>query len=164
MLLARFGINVEVIDERADQTQAGRADGLQPKTIETLRQLRLADGLLQRGAKVFDICFWEATANRRLRRLGREIHYPALVVDLLDDYILLVHQGVVEGVFIEDLRKRGIEVKRSHQFQTFKQKEDEAGLLEIESKYKTTGEKETTLSKYIVGCKSQASMRIMKYP
>ncbi|KAI0837873.1 FAD binding domain-containing protein [Hypoxylon sp. FL0890] len=152
VLLARFGINVEVIDERADQTQAGRADGLQPKTIETLRQLRLADGLLQRGAKVYDICFWEATANRRLRRLGREIHYPALVVDLLDDYILLVHQGVVEGVFIEDLRKRGIEVKRSHQFQTFRRKEDEPGLLEIESKITTTGEKETTISKYIVGC------------
>ncbi|KAI2619143.1 FAD binding domain-containing protein [Hypoxylon sp. NC1633] len=151
VLLTRFGITVEVIDERADQTQAGRADGLQPKTIETLRQLKLADSLLQKGAKVFDICFWEATANRRLRRLGREIHYPALVVDLLDDYILLVHQGVVEGVFIEDLRKRGIEVKRSHQFQTFKQKEDEPGLLEIECT-NTTGEKETTLSKYIVGC------------
>ncbi|KAI1373299.1 FAD binding domain-containing protein [Hypoxylon crocopeplum] len=153
VLLTRFGINVEVIDERADQTQAGRADGLQPKTIETLRQLRLADSLLQKGAKVFDICFWEATANRLLRRLGREIHYPALVVDLLDDYILLVHQGVVEGVFIEDLRKRGIEVKRSHQFQTFKQKDDEPGLLEIECSSTTApGEKETTLSKYIVGC------------
>ncbi|KAI5861558.1 FAD binding domain-containing protein [Durotheca rogersii] len=153
VLLTRFGINVEVIDERADQTQAGRADGLQPKTIETLRQLRLADGLLQKGAKVFDICFWEATANRRLRRLGREIHYPALVVDLLDDYILLVHQGVVEGVFLEDLRKRGVEVKRSHQFQNFKrQQEGEADLLEIEMATVGTGEKETALTKYIVGC------------
>lgn len=158
--MARFGINVEVIDERADQTQAGRADGLQPKTIETLRQLKLADGLLQKGAKVFDICFWEATANRRLRRLGREIHYPALVVDLLDDYILLVHQGVVEGVFIEDLRKRGVEVRRSHQFQSFKRHDDDSGLLEIECKTTATGEKETTLSKYIVGCKSRTIVHL----
>ncbi|KAI0012444.1 FAD binding domain-containing protein [Xylariaceae sp. FL0662B] len=152
VLLARFGVNVEVLDERADQTLAGRADGLQPKTIETLRQLRLADSLLQRGAKVFDICFWEATSNRRLRRLGREIHYPALVVDLLDDYILLVHQGVVEGVFLDDLRKRGIEVKRSHHFVNFTQREDDERLLEIECKHSETEEKDITVSKYIVGC------------
>lgn len=113
---------------------------------------------------MYDICFWEATANRRLRRLGREIHYPALVVDLLDDYILLVHQGVVEGVFIEDLVKRGVQVKRSHQFQSFKRQEDDTGLLEIECKTTSTGEKETTLSKYIVGCKLQTSLHISDTP
>jgi 2-polyprenyl-6-methoxyphenol hydroxylase-like FAD-dependent oxidoreductase len=56
--LVRFGIDVQIIDDRADKTSTGRADGLQPKTIETFRQLRLADGLLKKGVKIYDICFW----------------------------------------------------------------------------------------------------------
>lgn len=54
----RFGIKTTVLDDRADKTSTGRADGLQPKSIETLRQMRLADPLLQRGVKIYDICFW----------------------------------------------------------------------------------------------------------
>lgn len=56
--LARFGIKVNIIDNRPDRTLTGRADGLQPKSIETLRQMRLVDPLLRKGVKVFDICFW----------------------------------------------------------------------------------------------------------
>lgn len=56
--LARFGIDVKIIDDREDKTSTGRADGLQPKTIETFRQMRLQDTLLHKGVKVWDICFW----------------------------------------------------------------------------------------------------------
>jgi len=55
--LTRYGIDVEVIDDRLGMTSTGRADGLQPKSIETFKQLRLADKLLKRGVKVYDICF-----------------------------------------------------------------------------------------------------------
>ncbi len=48
-----------------------RADGLQPKTIETFRQMRLADPLLQRGVRVYEIAFWRSTADEPLHRLGR---------------------------------------------------------------------------------------------
>jgi phenol 2-monooxygenase (NADPH) len=56
--LLRFGINVLVLDNRPGGTVTGRADSLQPKTIETLRQMRLADRLLQKGVKVHDTRFW----------------------------------------------------------------------------------------------------------
>ncbi|CAD0019520.1 unnamed protein product [Aureobasidium pullulans] len=56
--LVRFGIKTTVLDDRADKTSTGRADGLQPKSIETLKQMRLADSLLQRGVRIHDICFW----------------------------------------------------------------------------------------------------------
>lgn len=56
--LARFGIDVKIVDDRADKTSTGRADGLQPKTIETFKQLRLEEMLLRRGVRVWDICFW----------------------------------------------------------------------------------------------------------
>ncbi len=59
--LARYGIKPKIVDDRDDKTSTGRADGLQPKTIETFRQLRLADDLLRKGVKIYDICFWVRT-------------------------------------------------------------------------------------------------------
>lgn len=56
--LARYGIRSRILDDRDDKTATGRADGLQPKTIETFRQLRLADSLLRKGVRIYDICFW----------------------------------------------------------------------------------------------------------
>ena len=56
--LTRYGVKLRLFDDRTEATCTGRADGIQPKTIETLKQLRLADSLLQRGAKLYDVCFW----------------------------------------------------------------------------------------------------------
>ncbi|KAI5264842.1 hypothetical protein E4T47_08679 [Aureobasidium subglaciale] len=88
--LVRFGIKTTILDDRADKTSTGRADGLQPKSIETLKQMRIADSLLQRGS---------SNKDKRLQRTERTEHFPP-IVDLLDPYILLVHQGIVEDVFL----------------------------------------------------------------
>jgi 2-polyprenyl-6-methoxyphenol hydroxylase-like FAD-dependent oxidoreductase len=55
--LVRFGIKVDIVDNRPDRTSTGRADGIQPKTIETLRQMRLADPVLRKGVRIYDIAF-----------------------------------------------------------------------------------------------------------
>ncbi|KAI8628548.1 FAD binding domain-containing protein [Xylariaceae sp. FL1651] len=119
VILARLGIKLAVFDERLDQTAVGRADGIQPKTIETLQMLGLGDGLLRNGVKVYDICMWRGSAAAPIRRIGREVHYPPSVVDLLHPYILLCHQGMVESVLIDDLLSSGISVSRGHRFTTF---------------------------------------------
>jgi phenol 2-monooxygenase len=56
--LIRFGINAEIIDNRHEKTSTGRADSLQPKTIETLKQMRLADRILTKAVKVHDVRCW----------------------------------------------------------------------------------------------------------
>lgn len=56
--LVRFGIKTRIIDDRPERTATGRADGLQPKTLETLRQMRLCEPLTRKGAKIYDIAFW----------------------------------------------------------------------------------------------------------
>lgn len=149
--LARFGIKVQVVDDRADQTPVGRADGLQPKTIETFRQMRLADPLLQRGVKVYDISFWRSTAEEPLHRLGREIHYPP-VIDVLDPYILLVHQGMVESLFIDDLKKRGVEVKRNTAFESYNIPENKADPLQVNCRVNVTQDRRTVLTQFLIGC------------
>lgn len=47
-----------ILDDRPDKTSTGKADGMQPKTIETFKQMRLAEPLLKNGARVYDISFW----------------------------------------------------------------------------------------------------------
>jgi 2-polyprenyl-6-methoxyphenol hydroxylase-like FAD-dependent oxidoreductase len=129
-----------------------RADGLQPKTIETFRQMRLADTLLQRGVRVFDISFWRSTADEPLRRLGREVHYPP-IIDVLDPYILLVHQGIVEGLFIEDMKSRGREVRRNTAFDSYVAPEDETKALRVNCRFNVGQHRRTLLTQFLVGCK-----------
>lgn len=132
---------------------------MQPKTIETFRQMRLADPLLQRGVRVYDISFWRSTADEPLRRLGREVHYPP-VIDVLDPYILLVHQGVVESLFIEDMKKRGVEVRRNCAFESYSacdvlMAKKVGAALQINCRTNVTQDKKAILAQYLVGCKSQ---------
>ncbi|KAK6008276.1 hypothetical protein QM012_000179 [Aureobasidium pullulans] len=148
--LVRFGIKTTILDDRADKTSTGRADGLQPKSIETLKQMRLADPLLQRGVRIHDICFWSSSKETALRRTERAEHFPALV-DLLDPYILLVHQGMVEDVFLQDLQARGVEVTRSSPF--VKYDNHGSGLpLNVFSRSTTSEKERLWQTKYLVGC------------
>lgn len=130
---------------------AHRADGLQPKTIETFRQLRLADTLLQRGVRVFDISFWRSTAEEPLHRLGREVHYPP-IIDVLDPYILLVHQGIVESLFIDDMKKRGKDVRRNTAYDSYDYAAGKSGQLQVNCRVNVTHDKRTIMAQYLVGC------------
>ncbi|ROV92458.1 hypothetical protein VSDG_06653 [Cytospora chrysosperma] len=165
LILARLGITPLILDERADQTPAGRADGLQPKTIETLRMLNLADELLHQAVRVYDISLWHSPASKtidddgtpgdpdepvQLRRVGREVHYPAFIVDLIEPFVLIGHQGMVEKVFVEDLAKRGVSVKRCHLFDGLTVKED--GNMEVQTRFNVTRELRTFETSFVVGC------------
>jgi phenol 2-monooxygenase len=149
--LIRFGINAEIIDNRSAKTSTGRADGLQPKTIETLKQMRLADRLLLKGVKVYDIKFWRSTPNESLRRIGREVHFPPSL-DCLDPYLLLAHQGFVEDIFLKDMMERGIDVKRSLTFVDYKSEPGQVNPIEVLCKSNSSQAKQLLTTRYLVGC------------
>lgn len=121
--------------------------------------MRLADKLLQRGVRVYDISFWRGTETEPLHRLGREVHYPP-VIDVLDPYILLVHQGMVESLFIEDMKKRGIDVKRNCAFESYSacdplMSKKLGAALQINTRVNVTQDRKTILAQYLVGCELQ---------
>lgn len=106
---------------------------------------------------MYDISFWRSTADEPLRRLGREVHYPP-VIDVLDPYILLVHQGMVESLFIDDMKKRGVEVKRNCAFESYSacdllMSKKVGAALQINTRVNVTQDKRTILAQYLVGCK-----------
>lgn len=136
---------------------------MQPKTIETLRMLGLADQLLQQGVKVFDICLWHApaavpvpSANGMdaappvLQRVGRHTHYPAFLVDLADPFVLVGHQGMVEKAFIDDLAKRGVTVHRCHRFDDVSISNNDT--MQIHTRYNVTRDPRMFEARYLVGC------------
>ncbi|KAF3771113.1 hypothetical protein M406DRAFT_59874 [Cryphonectria parasitica EP155] len=166
LTLARLGITPLILDERAEQTPAGRADGMQPKTIETLRMLGLADELLQQGVRVYDLCLWHAAADDDCPvRVARETHYPAFIVDLVDPFMLVGHQGMVERAFEADLAKRGVSVRRCHRFEGLRlipnsSSSSSSGggggrmktTMEVQSHFNVTREPRAFEATYLVGC------------
>ncbi|KAL2003484.1 hypothetical protein VTN02DRAFT_3693 [Thermoascus thermophilus] len=149
--LARYGVPTTILDDRPDRTSAGKADGLQPKTIETFRQLRLADPLLRQGAKVYDICFWENTPTTPLKRKGRRIHYPSHV-GALDPYILLAHQGMLEDVLIKDMEARGLRVTRNSPFVECSKAAGDPKINVVYQDNRTGKTTKSIKSDYLIGC------------
>ncbi|KAI0096254.1 FAD binding domain-containing protein [Nemania sp. FL0031] len=165
VVLARLGIVTGVFDERTDQTAVGRADGIQPKTIETLQMLGLGDQLLRNGVRVYDICMWKGSTKSPICRIGREVHYPSSAVDVLHPFILLCHQGMVESVLIDDLRDSGISVSRAHRFTNFDYGSNETlDSLNIGLSTANEGTTKRVRAKYVVGCDGARSLVRQQIP
>lgn len=94
--------------------------------------------------------YQNSTSTEKLARTGREIHYPKQKIDTLDPYILLVHQGMVEDIFLEDLKARGVEVSRSQPF--IDCRTNAAGLVETNCIDDDLGIMRKKLSHFVVGC------------
>lgn len=115
--------------------------------------LGLADTLLQQSVKIYDITMWQSLSSSHeseLRRVAREVHYPAFIVDLVDPFVLIGHQGMVEKVFADDLAKRGISVRRCHKLDSVAVKDD--GTMEVKSQFNVTRDLRAFDTTYLVGC------------
>lgn len=161
----RFGINVVIVDNRPDRTITGRADTLQPKTIETLKQMRLADQLLLKGVKVHDMRLWvmqlstqecrllpqSSTPDQTLRRLHRDVQFPADLVDTIDPYQLNAHQGILEDTFLRDMAERGLDVHRSLTFVDYHTTPEDSSIRVV-CEAAATNDRVTFNARYLVGC------------
>ncbi|CDK25403.1 unnamed protein product [Kuraishia capsulata CBS 1993] len=146
--LCRLGIKTKIIDERPTETSQGKADGLQPKTLETFDQLDLLNKVSDLGVKIYDITFWKQKESGEYYRAQREEHFPS-VVDLRRPYILLTHQGVVERMFMDDILLRNLKVDRNCKFQKYQITDGpENSVL---SSLIVDGGEITVKSKYVVG-------------
>lgn len=93
----------------------------------------------------------KSTSEESLHRTGREVHYPP-VVDLLDPYILLVHQGMVETVFVDDLKERGVDVERNTAFVDYEHAPQKVRPLHITCRQNVDQSNKTYGTRVLVGC------------
>ncbi|SGZ32377.1 BQ5605_C040g11865 [Microbotryum silenes-dioicae] len=116
LCLTTYGFQVLHIDDRSEPTTAGRADGLQPRTLEVLRNIGsvkgktpgkagLAKRMIADGVRVYEVAFWDPTETEQLARTSRAPSCPEFI-DVVDNYTLLLHQGLIENAFLDEIENR----------------------------------------------------------
>lgn len=117
-LLSRWGYKILHIDNRPTPTVTGRADGIQPRTLELLKNMRLKSAIMQhKPALVYEVAFWEAD-HETIVRTGTHPSCPDFI-DTRYPFTTLLHQGLIERVFINDMKKTGTEVLRPWDIKDF---------------------------------------------
>lgn len=110
--LSRWGYKVKHVDNRPVPTATGRADGLQPRTLEILNNLGLKRKIMAHDpARVHEVAFWDPAPGGKIARTGTYPSCPSFL-DARYPFTALLHQGLIERVMIEDLAKTGTTIER----------------------------------------------------
>ncbi|KAF2094900.1 hypothetical protein NA57DRAFT_45983 [Rhizodiscina lignyota] len=110
-IMQRWGYKVKHIDNRAEPTPTGRADGIQPRSLDLLRNMGLKRAVMaHEPAKVYEVAFWDPSA-RGIQRTGTWASCPKFI-DARYPFTTLLHQGLIERVFIADIEKNGGRIQR----------------------------------------------------
>ncbi|PSR79139.1 FAD binding domain-domain-containing protein [Coniella lustricola] len=111
--LVRWGYNVKHIDNRAEPTSTGRADGIQPRSLDLLRNMGLKSAIMEhKPARVYEVAFWDPdTSGKGIVRTGTWASCPSFI-DARYPFTTLLHQGFIERAFIADIEKNGARIQR----------------------------------------------------
>ncbi|KAJ5123080.1 hypothetical protein N7448_009177 [Penicillium atrosanguineum] len=154
LLLARYGLSDEsllCVDSKPTTLKSGQADGLQPRTLETLKSLGLADEILTEGCQMWQVAFWNPS-NDKDKIIERTSIVQDVAVPARFPHEVTIHQGRIERILETDLlrySKRGVQ----RNTKLIEAKIDEEGdaefpvLAEIEAE----GHRRTVRTKYLVG-------------
>ncbi|KAA6407592.1 MAG: phenol 2-monooxygenase [Lasallia pustulata] len=149
--LARWGYKIKHIDNRPTPTATGRADGIQPRSLDLLRNMNLKRQIMaHEPAKVYEVAFWDPTSDGNgIHRTGTWASCPKFI-DARYPFTTLLHQGHIENVFIEDLKKNGARIQRPWTITGFKNDwKNETHPVEVNLEHVDTREKETVRSRYL---------------
>jgi 2-polyprenyl-6-methoxyphenol hydroxylase-like FAD-dependent oxidoreductase len=149
--LARWGYKIKNIDNRPEPTKTGRADGIQPRTLDLLRNMGLKRKLMSHApAKVYEVAFWDPS-KKGIIRTGTWASCPKFI-DARYPFTTLIHQGHIEDMFLEDMEKYGVQVQRPWTITGFNNDgKDETYPVEVNIAHVDGSQKETIRAKYLFG-------------
>jgi 2-polyprenyl-6-methoxyphenol hydroxylase-like FAD-dependent oxidoreductase len=140
--LNAFGVKARIVDRQLDPVHESRALVMQPRTLEALRGLGLAETLVERG---------NDTVQLRLH-FGRRVVGLRLFDIGLDDtaypFLLFISQAETEAILNEHLAARDVNVERGLELIAFTQ-DASAITCTLRSRDGTTEQLE---ARYLVGC------------
>jgi 2-polyprenyl-6-methoxyphenol hydroxylase-like FAD-dependent oxidoreductase len=117
-LLARWGYTIKHLDVRPEPTKTGRADGIQPRSLDLLRNMGLKSAIMAHDpARVYEVAFWDP-AEGGIKRTGTWASCPAFI-DTRFPFTTLLHQGYIERVFIDDLERNDVQIQRPWRISDF---------------------------------------------
>ncbi|PKY07233.1 2-polyprenyl-6-methoxyphenol hydroxylase [Aspergillus campestris IBT 28561] len=151
LCMSRWGYKVKHIDNRPLPTATGRADGIQPRSTEILRNLGLKRQIMaHHPAKVYDVAFWDPLPGEQgIHRTGSWPSCPRFI-DTRYPFTTLVHQGKIERVFLDEIEKAGTTVERPWTIVDFQNDGADATYpVEVQLKCIDTNVAETVRTKYL---------------
>lgn len=152
--LARWGYKIRHIDNRAEPTPTGRADGIQPRSLDLLRNMGLKSALMaHKPARVYEVAFWDPqSSGDGIVRTGTWASCPDFI-DARYPFTTLLHQGYIERVFISDLEKHGVQIQRPWTIKGFESNErsNPEYPVEVELEHVDGTAQETIRAKYLFG-------------
>ncbi|KAF2861830.1 phenol hydroxylase [Piedraia hortae CBS 480.64] len=149
--LARWGYKIKHVDMRPVPTVTGRADGIQPRSLDLLRNMGLKRAIMAHDpAKVYEVAFWDpAEGNEGIHRTGTWASCPKFI-DARYPFTTLLHQGLIERVFISDLEKNGVKIQRPWRITGFNTDGvDKHYPVEVSLAHVDGDEQETVRAKYL---------------
>lgn len=150
--LTRWGYKVKLVDNREVPTKTGRADGIQPRSLHLLRNMGLKRAIMAHApARSYEVAFWDSKpAGGGIQRTGNRASCPKFI-DARYPFTTLLHQGLIERVFINDLKEHGAEVQRPWTISAFKHDEgqDPKYPVEVNLKSLKSEERETVRARYL---------------
>lgn len=151
--LSRWGYKIKHIDNRAEPTPTGRADGIQPRSMDLLRNMGLKSAIMaHKPARVYEVAFWDPNpTNGGIARTGTWASCPDFI-DARYPFTTLLHQGHIERVFLSDLNKNNLEVQRPWTITGFKSGVDNSEYpVHVDLEHVDGTFKETIRTKYLFG-------------
>ncbi|KAI1388447.1 FAD binding domain-containing protein [Hypoxylon trugodes] len=150
--LARWGYQIKHIDNRAEPTPTGRADGVQPRSLDLLRNMGLKSAIMaHKPARVFEVAFWDPPrTGGGIIRTGTWASCPSFI-DARYPFTTLLHQGRIERVFISDLEKNGVHIQRPWTIKSFNSddRSDPEYPVEVRIEHTDGTQQETIRAKYL---------------
>ncbi|KAI5123497.1 hypothetical protein M0805_008865 [Coniferiporia weirii] len=107
--LVRAGVNVRIVDKRAEKIAVGHADGIQPRMSEVFQSYGLAERLLREGNQMHMAAFYNPAPDGGIMRDGRA---PDSIAPTARWPWITLHQGAIEAMFLDSMREHGLEVDR----------------------------------------------------
>jgi 2-polyprenyl-6-methoxyphenol hydroxylase-like FAD-dependent oxidoreductase len=106
--LQQFGVSVRIVDRQLDRVHESRALAMQPRALEVLRALGIANMLVERGSGALHLRIHsgERVVGVRLFDIGLE--------DTAFPFLLVISQSEREAILNEHLAARGVPVERGH--------------------------------------------------
>ncbi|KAF7587890.1 hypothetical protein BBP40_006596 [Aspergillus hancockii] len=154
LLLARYGLSDKsllCVDAKPGTLKSGQADGLQPRTLEVLKSLGVADEILNDGCHMEEVAFWNPSANKD-EIIERTSIIPDVAVPARYQHEVTIHQGRIERILETDLlrySKRGVQ----RNTRVLGARIDEAGEPEfpVVADLETDGRCRTVRAKHLIG-------------
>lgn len=131
-----------LIDRQLDRVRESRALAIQPRTLEVLRTIGVADELIERGNDAVEL---EMHAGEQVRRLRL---FDIGLEDTAFPFLLFVSQAETERVLTEYLAAGGLPVERGFELITLASSGDEVDCR----LRRRDGKIEELSASYVIGC------------